>query len=366
MINQKKIENIIVGGGPAGLSTWLHLHKFNPELAAKCIVIEKEKYPRDKICGGGVGAWSEFVLDNLRINLRKNSLFISDLEFIYGEERFNLHQKNCFRMVNRSEFDHELAKNAIDRGLNLHENEKFIDFTKKNEKLIIKTNKRKYVIKVLIGADGSLSKVRKRMNLPNKTHLAPTLELFSPVNPDYDDEFDKKKIVVDLSYIEEGLQGYFWHVPCLRNGIPTIGHGVVDFKILENKQKASMKEIFKNELEKRKININQKMWLSHPIRWPSIEDIVSSQNILLVGDAIGIEPAFGGGIHFALSYGEVAAKEIDDAYQQNDFSFGGYTERLQSHLVGKFMKKCTYISHELYTKKMDPFEAAREIFTIKK
>ena len=127
-----------------------------------------------------------------------------------------------------------------------------------------------------------------------------------------------------------------------------------------------MKEIFKNELRKRKININQKMWLSHPIRWPSREDIVSQPNILLVGDAIGIEPAFGGGIHFALSYGEVAAKKIGDAYQKNDFSFGDYNERLESHLVGKFMKKCTYISHELYNKKMDPFEAAREIFTIRK
>ena len=269
-------------------------------------------------------------------------------------------------MVDRSEFDNELAKNAIDRGLNLHENEKFVDFTHKNEKLKIKTNKRKYLINVLIGADGSLSKVRKKMNLSNKSHLAPTLELLAPANPDYDDEFDKKKIVVDLSYIKQGLQGYFWHVPCLRDNIPTIGHGIVDFKIYPKKQKTPMKEIFKNELRKRKINIDKKMWLSHPIRWPSIEDVVSKPNILLVGDAIGIEPAFGGGIHFALSYGEVAAKIIDYSYQKNDFSFDDYNKRLQSHLVGKFMKKCTYISQQLYNEKMDPFKAAKEIFTIKK
>ena len=45
---------MIVGGGPAGISTWLHLHKYNPVVSFKSVLIEKEKYPRDKVCGGAL------------------------------------------------------------------------------------------------------------------------------------------------------------------------------------------------------------------------------------------------------------------------------------------------------------------------
>jgi flavin-dependent dehydrogenase len=76
-------------------------------------------------------------------------------------------------------------------------------------------------------------------------------------------------------------------------------------------------------------------WSSHPIRCYGPGDTISKPNILLVGDAAGIEPAFGGGIHFALSYGDIAAKTIIDVYKNNDFSFIDYEKRMSSHAVGK-------------------------------
>ena len=365
-VKDSDFDIMIVGGGPAGISTWLHLHKYNPELASKTVLIEKAKYPRDKICGGGVGAWSGVVLQHLGIDLEIPSIFISDIEFVFGKELYHLHQPNSFRMIRRSEFDHALAKTAIHRGLQLHENEIFLNFIRNNKEIVVKTNKREYRIKALIGADGSLSLVRRKMNLSNKSHLAPTLEVFSPANPQYDHEFDEKKIIVDLTPQKEGLQGYVWHTPCIKDGVPTIGHGLADFRMYPDKPRADMKKIFNRELQSRNIDINQKSWLSHPIRWPSPEDIVSQPNIFLVGDAVGIEPAFGGGIHFALSYGDIAAKTIIDAFQHNDFSFKNYEQQLQSHLVGKFIAKCTHLALGMYDKKLNPLDVAREVFTIKR
>ena len=126
-VKDSDFDIMIVGGGPAGISTWLHLHKYNPELASKTVLIEKAKYPRDKICGGGVGAWSGVVLQHLGIDLEIPSIFISDIEFVFGKELYHLHQPNSFRMIRRSEFDHALAKTAIHRGLQLHENEIFLN-----------------------------------------------------------------------------------------------------------------------------------------------------------------------------------------------------------------------------------------------
>lgn len=268
-------------------------------------------------------------------------------------------------MVNRIDFDNLLSEISVKRGLNLHENEEFIRFNREKKYLKVTTNRHEYKINTLIGADGSLSKVRTAINPSKKNNLAPTLEVFAPSNKLYDQEFEEKKIVVDLSYIKKGLQGYFWHVPCLREDIPTIGHGIVDFRIHRKKVNNIMKKIFEDELKKRKITSDKKNWLSHPIRYPTKNDKISSQNILLVGDAIGIEPAFGGGIHFALSYGELAAKEIINAYKNQDYSFNTYEDRIYSHIVGKFMKKCRFIAKKLYSGKMDPFKAAEEVFTIK-
>ena len=76
---------MIVGGGPAGISTWLHLQKHAPQLAGRSLMIEKAVFPRDKLCAGGVGAWSEDVLERLEVELDIPSLFVSDMEFRFGK-----------------------------------------------------------------------------------------------------------------------------------------------------------------------------------------------------------------------------------------------------------------------------------------
>ena len=356
---------LIVGGGPAGISTWLHLNLYNPDLATKTIVIDKDIFPREKLCGGGIGGWSGYVLKRLNISLDIPRLSISDIEFVSGKKTFTLHQPHCFTMVQRIDFDHLLVKEARKRGLTLYESEQFIDFRYDGGSLLVRTDKNIYKVKVLIGADGALSRVRKSMDVSNKPHIAPTLEIFSPAHDEVDKEFVDRKITVDLSYITQGLQGYIWHVPHIKNGNGFIGHGMVDFHIHENKPKANMANIFSEVLQSRNISLDKAHWRGHPIRWYANEDVISVPQVLLVGDAVGIEPAFGGGIHFALSYGEVAAKTVIDAFRSNDFHFMDYNKKIQSHLIGKWIAKCTSIALQLYDNKMDHFEAAKEVFTIK-
>lgn len=354
---------MIVGGGPAGISTWLHLKKYSPQLTSRSLVIEKAVFPRDKLCAGGVGAWSADVLKHLEVQLDIPSLFVSDVEFRFGKEIYHLHRLNRFRVVQRMDFDHALVKTAVNRGLELHEDEMLLDVTRDQNKLIAKTNKRKYSVQTLIGADGALSVVRRKMMPPQKPHLAPTIQIVAAVDPQYDTEFNEKKIVLNLGPINEGLQGYVWHVPCLKDGAPSIAHGIGDFRIYNDKPRADLKKIFSRELRSRNIHQEPKPWSSHPIRWLSSEDIVSQPNIILAGDAAGIEPAFGGGIHIALSYGEVAAEAVIDAFQNNDFSFQDYKQRLQSHLVGRSIRECTSLALKMYGGRENPLKLVREFFT---
>jgi flavin-dependent dehydrogenase len=354
---------LIVGGGPAGISAWLHLQKNAPHLAERSIVLEKVIFPRDKLCAGGLCVWVIDVLAYLRVDLDIPSLSVSDLELRFGKEIDRFHQDNYFRIVQRVDFDHALAKTAVNRGLELHEDEMLIDLYRTQNKLIVITNKGEYGVQALIGADGAFSTVRKKIFPFQKRHLAPTLQIFAPADSRYDSEFTEKKVIVDLTPINEGLQGYVWHVPCLRDNAPSIAHGISDFRVWPNKPRADMKKIFGRELQNRNIHQGPKTWASHPIPWYSDDDILSQPNVILIGDAAGVEPAFGGGIHLSLSYGEVAAQAIIDAFQKDEFSFHDYRERVQSHSVGRFIAKCTHLAMEMYGGKMNPLNAAREVFT---
>lgn len=353
---------IIVGAGPAGISTWLHLQKHAPEFASHTIVIDKAVFPRDKLCAGGVGGWSADVLRNLEVDLDIPSVLVSDVDLKFGNEEYRFYQPNFFRVVHRFDFDHALVRNALSRGLELHQDETFLDTLREKNKLIVKTNRTEYSTEALIGADGALSVVSRKMMPSRKPRLAQTIQIHAKADAQFDTEFHEKKISIDLSPCKEGLQGYLWHFPCLIDGTPSIAHGIGDFRIYRDRPKADMKKIFSRELQSRNIHWKPKLWSSKPIRWLSKKDIVSQPNVLLVGDAAGIEPAFGGGIHLSLSYGEVAAQAVIDAFENNNFSFHDYEKRLRSHLVGEWINKCTRLASEMYSGRTNPLYAAREVF----
>jgi flavin-dependent dehydrogenase len=356
-------EVMIIGGGPAGISTWLHLHKYAPQLADRSLIIEKAVFPRDKLCAGAVGGWSKDILEHLEVELDIPFLSVSDVEFKFGNEIYHLYQPNSYRIVQRIDFDHALVKIAVNRGLELHEDELLIDLVHEQNWIVVKTNKNIYRVRALIGADGALSSVRKKMVSTHKPHFAPEIQIFARVDPQYDIEFDEKKIVFDLTPISKGLQGFVYHFPCLRDGAPSMAHGIGDFRIFPDEPRADMKKIFSSELKHRNIYTEPKYWSSHPLCWFSGEESVSIPNILLVGDAAGIEPAFGGGIHIAFSYGEVAARAIIDAFQDNDFSFHDYKHRLRSHFMGAYIGECTHLARQMYGGSRNPLDAMREFFT---
>lgn len=354
---------LIVGAGPAGTSTWLHLHQYAPGLANRTVLIDQAAFPRPKLCAGGVGGWSQSVLDHLGVDLDIPYRYLSDVEFRYGDERWLYHRPNQFRMVQRADFDLALLKTAMRRGVVFRENEVFREASRNDARLTLRTSRHSYRVKAVVGADGALSRVR-RSTMPNKGRcLAPTIQVSLPAEVFEAERFSPRKMLIDFSPVDNGLHGYLWHCPCPWGETLTLNSGVVDFRLGRGGTRADMKKIFRRELQARQIDIDQRAWSSHPIRCFSPDVPVAQPNILLVGDAAGIEPAFGGGIHMALSYGELAAQMLIRADQTNDFSFHGYQRAVMSHLVGGHIKNCVQLAHRIYGGKENPLHAVRQFFS---
>ena len=61
------LDLVIVGGGPAGISTALHVLAAAP--ATRLAVLEKERYPRDKICAGAIGGRAFRILERIGVEV---------------------------------------------------------------------------------------------------------------------------------------------------------------------------------------------------------------------------------------------------------------------------------------------------------
>src|SRR2546427_8000533 len=60
---------VIVGSGPAGAATALGLVARAPALAARSVMLEKARHPRDKTCAGGVIPKAVRLLESLDVSL---------------------------------------------------------------------------------------------------------------------------------------------------------------------------------------------------------------------------------------------------------------------------------------------------------
>jgi len=326
---------IIAGSGPAGVSTWLHLHKLDPALAARTLVLEKARHPRPKLCGGGVMRAADAALGRLRVKIDVPSVPIHNAEFRYHGKRLYWRQKNFFRVVRRDEFDAALANAARQRGMALHEQEAVRDFARVAGGVEVETGRATYRARALVGADGALSVVRAKMGIAEKPRVSRLVSILTPADQRAGPEFVNNTAVFELDGLDAGLQGYVWSFPCREDGAAALDRGIFDSRVYPGRSRADLKTLFHSALQAWDAFDPRQPWEGYPERWFHPQAVYAQPHVLLAGDAAGADPCAGEGISFALQYGEVAAAELAAAFCRNDFGFAGYRDHVMAHAVGK-------------------------------
>ena len=329
-----KIENIdvlIVGSGPSGTSTALHLVKTDPTWTERIVVIDKAIHPREKLCGGGVTHLGHNILARLGLPFEVPNFKVREARLIYKDQSYSFFADPIFRITRRAEFDHWLVQTAEKLGVRVHQGEAVINVTPFEEYVEVETEKSIYQTKVLIAADGSRSFVRRKLKWPGESHVARLMEVLTPENATNQPGFRDGVAVFDFTPMIDGLQGYYWDFPSYINGKPFMNRGIFDSRARTERPKADLKNILRHSLAERDRVLADFELKGHPIRWWSRKNQFSMPRVLLVGDAAGADPLVGEGISFALGYGEVAALTIDNAFSNQDFSFEDYRHRLLDH-----------------------------------
>lgn len=343
---------IVIGGGPAGTAAALYLAQRAPDLAAQTLIIEAKTYPRPKICGGGITVHGEEQLSRLGVRIDVPQFTVNRIVFKLGKQAFGVPHINAMRIIQRSEFDEALAQAAIDRGIPFHTGEKLLDLRVVDDCVEVTTDKGHYTAKVLIGADGSRSTVRRKLKLFDNTTIARLLRTVTPMDTSGSTLWDQQAAVFDFSCVQQGIQGYMWDFPSVIEGRAYVNRGIMDSRLdpvpFSQRERGQLVQAFASGLRDRDLNLDAMPLEGHPVRWfqPSAE--FSRPHVLLTGDAAGVDPLFAEGISYAMEYGEVVADTLIDAFARDDFAFNDYGDRLRSHRLGRLLMRRTAVARSLY------------------
>lgn len=360
---------IIIGGGPSGLSTALHLQRTAPHLATRILILEKEQYPRFKLCAGGLTLDAEILLERLGLDVNEVPHVTADnIHFDFAGKGLNIRIRgqHALRVIRRNEFDHWLAQHAKNRGIEIREGVTVKNIITQADKVSIETDQGIFEAQAVVGADGS-NGITRRSLFPNAAvYTARVLEAITPsyphrppgTSPNFSEIGGGREgaAYFEFSPVPNNIAGYVWDFPTQVNGEAMRCWGIYDTNLLAGEKRPPLKEPLAKEMSRLGFNLNDYELKGHPIRWFSPENPMSVPRVLLVGDAVGADPIFGEGISIALGYGAIAAHELSESIQRGEFSFRRYKRRVMRSALGQTLIARWIITYIVYPLKWRWFQ----------
>lgn len=352
MTAKNNFDLIVVGAGPAGSAAILFAKKYN----LKTLLLDKDVFPRDKICGDAISGKAMSILFELGLLDEAKKLPMAKINsIIFGSPKnhqVNIELRDNVEKgipagiaVTREIFDNFLfqkAKAASDECL---EGFKVTHIIKENGyvcglkgKLKNGTDELVFKADVTLGADGYNSILARKTgiyDLDPKHWVVGLRQYYRNVTGTTNQ--------LEIYYTKEAQPGYFWIFP-LDNGFANVGIGMLQKTIKDRKinLKTTLQRIidgvsFKERFKNAEATEQPKGW-NLPVASKHRKN--HGNGFMLLGDAAGlIDPFTGEGIGNAFYSAKYAVQTTAAAIEQNDFSekaLSRYDELLWARLGNEF------------------------------
>jgi len=294
---------IIIGGGPSGSSAGRTAGK----LGLNTLLIEKEKFPRNKPCGGALSSYAVSCLDfkipefAIERNISKVRVHFKD-RFVESEKESTLAY-----LISRKVFDNYLLEKARETGIEVHTDEKVLDCIEGEDCVEVRTTDNTYLAKFVLIAEGSGGTLKHKVR-PKDLRTEYSLGLVSEI-PDRDEVIKNRLPDTADFYFGIAQGGYGWIFP--HTGYYSVGVvGIAEY--LKHPKKTML-----DFLQANGFSCNSPIF-AHILPLGGIKRETVSSRLLLSGDAAGFIDAFSGeGIAYAIRSGQLAAEIISDVVMYN-------------------------------------------------
>jgi len=330
---------LIIGAGPAGISTALHLIQLDPTWRERLLVLEKAAHPRPKLCGGGLTHSGLQILGDLgfELPLPLPHEDIQDVQLAYSGRTIHVRGKPQFAVFHRPELDAYLADQARQKGVTILENQPVEKLAVESQGVVVATPGGLFRSRAVVGADGSKGVTQRYVNRGRGgKRVARLLEVHAP-GSGAAPAFAEQSAYFEFTPLGDRLQGYFWEFPFRLGGQPAFNYGVYDARLARWRPKADLPRVLSKSMAERCGYPQDCKLESHPINLFRPRNRFAVPRLLLVGDAAGADPLFGEGIAPALRYGQVAARTLQGAFEQEEFSFRNYRRDVLASDLGRYL-----------------------------
>jgi len=320
----EQYDIIIAGAGPAGCACALQLK----DAGLKVALLDKEAFPRDKVCGDAIPGRAVKVLKSISPAFAKAfsdfpekcATRKTQLNFKGKRSEFTwvLEAYTCARM----EFDNFLFTLVKENtATHIFTNTQIAEVDVHDGGVTAKLKDgRQMKAAILIGADGAHSVIAKQLTartLDREHHIGSVRAYYKNVT-------NLKSDITELYFDKRYLPSYLWVFP-LPNNTCNVGFGMLSSEIV--KQKINIKKTFYDfisgtpELAARFKDAEQVGGLEgFGLPLGSKRVPMSGKRFMLAGDAASlIDPFSGDGIGNAMVSGQAAALQAIKCFQQKNF-----------------------------------------------
>jgi len=330
-----EVDLVIVGGGPSGISTALHVHAANPRI--RTVVLEARPYPREKICAGGIGARAFRKLERIGVTVSCPMVNLDAIALKFADETVLVRDPDPGVVVRPLAFDHAFAKAAIARGIDVRDNTPVtaIDLAEDGVRVATETGEL-FHAKAVVGADGVAGITRRLAGFAPHTLRAQVVELDTESLPS-----DHPRNTIMFDFTARDLRGYAWDFPTVVDNKPLVCRGAY---VIHGPGQESPKARIDAYLTSRGLDLAKYKLKQYAERGFAPGTEIARPRVLLVGEAAGIDIATGEGIAQAIEYGYVAGPYLAKAFERDDWGFGGW----RTHLEGRHLGWQLRVRHVFY------------------